>query len=438
MIPGVSCVSPDILFVDDDENILNSLKRLFMDENYSVYTSSSGAAGLELLRSQDSIGVVVSDQRMPGMNGIEFLERVKEVKPEVLRILLTGYGDLATIKDAINRGGAYRFITKPWLDDDLFQIIREARSRYVLHRENERLNNVISSQNVKLKCWNDELEQMVQKQTIELTRKNQRLEQLIRHQKATFKGIIESLSGLIELRDRRVRSHSRNVAELCSGIASSMKLSKEETEYTIIAAMLHDIGKIGIPDSILMKNVSDMDEAELNEYRLHPIRGQAALDCIEGIRRSGTIIRHHHENYDGTGYPDGLTGDEIPMGSRIIAVADYIDTAIDLRNPKALEFMLEDINLRLRTMFDPVLFKHIPNTLRSFVTRYKYRKDDVEEEISPAALKVGMVLSRDVKSGTGVLLLSKGARLSEKTIDSLRRLYHIDPSKNGIFVWANK
>ncbi|HOJ15339.1 MAG TPA: response regulator, partial [Deltaproteobacteria bacterium] len=203
----------EVLFVDDEENILKALSRLFMDEDFTVRTAASGQAGLEILEASGSIGVVVSDHRMPGMSGVEFLTRVKERKPETLRILLTGYGDIATIKDALNKAGACRYITKPWVDDELVQAVREAVVRFELTRENARMAEVIRAQNEQLKEWNSQLEIMVQEQTIELTRQNEKLKALLQRERATIRGVIGALSGLIELRNKRVRNHSRNVAE---------------------------------------------------------------------------------------------------------------------------------------------------------------------------------------------------------------------------------
>lgn len=428
---------PAVLFVDDEENIVRSLARLFMDEDFTVFTATSADKGLELLEAETDIGVVVSDQRMPGMSGVDFLARVKEMRPETLRILLTGYTDLATVKDAINKGGAYRYIQKPWSDDDLVQTVREAIVRFELTRENARMAEVIREQNERLKDWNAQLEIMVQEQTIELTRQNDRLKKLIERQQGTIRGIIASLSGLMELRDKRTKSHSKNVAELSAALARSMKLPKEEVERITVAALLHDIGLIGVPDAMLLKDPSDMNEQELADYRLHPVRGQAALDGIEDLREAALLIRHHHEHLDGSGYPDGLAGDRIPLGARIIALADHIDRTADLCRPRAFEMTVEDLRSRLSTWFDPAVFVHVPGVLRAYINRYACQGGTVEMELLPHELKPGMVVSRNVVSGTGVLLISQGMKLTEKHIETLKRIYRIDPSKDGIFVWVN-
>ncbi|RMG57169.1 MAG: response regulator, partial [Deltaproteobacteria bacterium] len=155
-----------VLFVDDEENILKALRRLLIDEeDMEVFTASSGEEGLKILESEPDIGVIVSDQRMPGLSGVDFLEKAKKIAPHSVRIVLTGYADVHAAVDAINRGGAYRYVSKPWKDEELLQIIRDAASRYRLIVENRRLIQIINQQNRELKSWNEKLEARVKEQT---------------------------------------------------------------------------------------------------------------------------------------------------------------------------------------------------------------------------------------------------------------------------------
>jgi len=146
-----------VLFVDDEENILRSLVRLTMDENYTVVTADSGQQGLQLLGSIKEIALIVSDQRMPGMNGAEFLEKSRELAPDSIRMLLTGYSEISAAIDSINKGGASRYLSKPWNDDELLQTLRSAVETWRLGRENRRLQAVVQAQNEELKQWNENL-----------------------------------------------------------------------------------------------------------------------------------------------------------------------------------------------------------------------------------------------------------------------------------------
>jgi len=176
---GIKAGAPiRVLFVDDEGNILRSIKRLFMEESYEVLTTNSGEKALELLKDGQDIGLIVSDQRMPGMLGVDLLKQASEISPDTLRIILTGYTDINAAIDAINKGGAYQYITKPWKDDELIQIVRDAVYRYSLIRENKRLTEIVKRQNEELKQWNDQLQYRVQEQTIEIRESEQKFRKL--------------------------------------------------------------------------------------------------------------------------------------------------------------------------------------------------------------------------------------------------------------------
>ena len=166
-----------ILFVDDEENVLRSLKRLFMSEDYTVLTALSGPDGLAVLKEVE-VPVIVSDQRMPVMTGAEFLEKSRELSPDSVRIILTGYADVEAAIGAINRGGAYRYVSKPWNDNELLLVIKDAFDKYRLVKENKYLTELTIQQNDELKKWSTELEFYVQQHTIELTNQNKELKKL--------------------------------------------------------------------------------------------------------------------------------------------------------------------------------------------------------------------------------------------------------------------
>ncbi len=428
-----------ILVVDDEENILRAIRRLLMDEDLEVLTATSGEEALRILISDQDVGLIVSDQRMPGLTGVDFLEKARKIVPDTIRIVLTGYADVNAAIDAINRGGAYRYVAKPWKDDELVQIISEAAQRFSLVKENKRLSGIMKRQNEELQAWNSKLEYFVQKQTKEIQKNNEELQSLNKRLRKNFQNSILAFSGLIELRDSGVRNHSRTVAEVSSKVAASLGLPDTEIETITVASLLHDIGKIGIPDVLLQKDFDDMSSEELEEYMLHPVRGQAAIDSIEDLREAGILIRHHHESYNGKGFPDRLRGDNIPLGSRIIAMADAVDKAIGkLYGDNAIQVALKSVKEGLGGSFDPALYKAIKASVEEIYAKVLVKTDVVELELHPNNLKAGMVISRDVHSGTGLLLLSKGLQLNEKNVEAIRRYYKIDPSRNGVFVMVKR
>jgi response regulator RpfG family c-di-GMP phosphodiesterase len=427
----------EILFVDDEKNVLQSLRRLCIEGNYSVILANSGEEALEILKNNPNIGLIVSDQRMPAMTGSEFLEKAKEMLPDTVRILLTGYADINAVADAINKGGAYRYITKPWNDEELLQIIGDAVRRYSLIKENKRLQEIIKKQNEELKKWNSQLEYFVQEQTLEIQNKNKELEKLNKNLKVNFKNSIHAFSSLIELRDKKTGNHSRNVAEMSTKIARAMNLSAGEVETIAIAALLHDIGKIGIPDVALLLEIDEMDTEARNEYMQHPVRGQAAIDSVEDLREAGVLIRHHHEWHNGMGFPDKLSGEKIPVGARIIAITDFIEREFrKLNADNAIQLVLDKIKKEFGKRFDPQISPFIEAPVREVYSKISLKTGTkmVEMELSVNDIKEGLLLSRDVKSGTGIILLSKGTTLKWKNIQALRRYYQLDPSETGIFV----
>jgi len=425
-----------ILFVDDEENVLRSLKRLFVSQEYEVLTALSGGEGLAILKDIE-VPVIVSDQRMPVMTGAEFLEKSRPLSPDAVRIILTGYADVEAAIGAINRGGAYRYVSKPWNDSDLLRVIKDAFEKYRLVRENQYLTELTTKQNEELKKWSVELELYVQQHTIDLTKQNKEQKKLNLKLKKNVSEILRSLSSLIELRNGSTRNHSNNVAILSTAIAEEIGLTAPEIEMISTASQLHDIGMIGAPDIVLLKNVGELSPDEMTEYVKHPVRGQAAIDCIEDFRGPGILIRHHHEWYNGRGFPDGLKGDNIPMGARIIAIADRFERILH-DEMQDIDSALAKVKSMLATQFDATLYTPLEKTARELFRSIERDTDSIEVELKTKDLAPGMVISRDVITGTGLLLLRKGTVLSDKNIETLKRAVNLDPSKSGIFVNKKK
>lgn len=424
-----------VLFVDDEENILKSLKRLLMEEEIDIFTANSGELGLELLRNTPGVDLIVSDQRMPGLTGAEFLQQSREIVPDALRIMLTGYADINATIDAINKGGAFRYINKPWDDEEMLRTIRDAVRNCSLMAENKRLSALVEKQNEELKEWNSSLKNRVLEQTTAIRTRNDELSGLNNRLQEEYDNCLKAFFGLVELRDRELGSHSRNVARLSMAIAGGMNLPESESRMINVGAMLHDIGKIGISDAMLQRDTDELKGNELENYRMHAIRGQAAMDYIRDLRPAGLLIRHHHENFDGTGYPDKLAKNDIPLGSRIIALADHVDRAFSRnRVDNAIERSLASARQELGRKFDPALFPLLEKTIREVYGELLTKTGMKEMELQIKELREGMVVARNVHSGTGILLLGAGESLDLVKIQALRRYNHIDPPKKGILV----
>ena len=425
-----------ILLVDDEVNITKALRRLLMErEGLEVLTANSGAQALEIIAEEQRVGVIISDQRMPEMTGVAFLNQARQLVPDAVRMLLTGYADLDASIASINKGGVFRYLTKPWDDSALLEAVDEAVRNYLLVAENKRLNALVLKQRDELQDWNTRLKQRVLDQTSQIRRKSDDLAVSNLHLRESFSATIESLAGLIEMRDRRAPGHSRNVAELVSAMAVRLKLPEQEQKEFRYAGLLHDIGKIGIADTLLRKTYAELDEQELQEYRDHAIRGQAAIDMVPELREIGVLIRHHHEHYDGKGFPDRLKGEAIPLGARVICAADMFERRlIQSQQPALLDDVLEALVPEWGTALDPALRQALEGAAQDVYRTLDAAVDVVEAKVAPKELAVGMRLQHDLYSGTGVLLLKKGTIFDESGIEAVKRCSMIDPFEREICV----
>ena len=402
-------VSPEsaatLLFVDDEASILSSLKRLFRPHGYRIFTAEGGAQALEIME-RETVDLVISDMRMPEMNGAQFLQKVNERWPDCIRILLTGYAELEATVDAINKGHIYRYISKPWEDNDIVLSIQHALRQKQLEKANRGLEELTRKQNEELRDLNANLEQKVKARTEELRQTMAFLE--VAHEKLK-KGFITSIrvfSNLIEMREGVMAGHSHRVADLARSIAQQMNMNEADMQDVFLAALLHDVGKIGLPDYMLEKPYTTMTGVERGDYMRHPAKGQVALMALEQLQGASKLIRSHHEHFNGQGYPDRLQGLAIPLGARIIALANEFDavqigTLVDkrLKPSDAVLFIQEGSGGR----YDPAVVDAFMRVMKARNTVVETR----EHALHADQLKSGMVLSRDLMSNQGELLLSK-------------------------------
>jgi response regulator RpfG family c-di-GMP phosphodiesterase len=310
-----------IMVVDDEPANLRLLERLFR-RDYHVLTAASGQEALQLLEQHD-VALLITDQRMPGMTGIELLKRTAEFRPHMVRIVLTGYTDVGALVEAINCGQVYKYITKPWNNDDL----RLTVERAVQHYETNKSRHELELANRRLSA---------------------RLQQMTR-------AVVRSISDALEAKDEHVHGHARRVSGYAVAVGRRLRLDTTTLEQIALAAVLHDVGKIGTPDAILLKP-SPLADGERAVMQTHSERGARMLAGVPEMEDVAAIVRHHHEHWDGTGYPEGLAGELIPLASRIIHVADAYDA---MTSPRPFRDKLdhgaavETLRRSAGTHFDP-------------------------------------------------------------------------------------
>ncbi len=406
-----------VLCVDDEPNILSALRRLFRPMGYQVLTAESGGAGLRVLAEQP-VDVVISDMRMPGMDGAQFLEHVRQRWPRTMRIMLTGYADVELIMDAINRGEIHRYITKPWSDHDMLLVMRLALERQSLERERVRLETLTRQQNEQLKLLNASLEDKVAERTAKLARTHDELLSANGKLKAGFLTSIKVLSSIIEMRAPNLAGHSRRVADLARRVAARLGLDAGEAQTVFVAGLLHNLGKVGFPDDLLALPVPLMNGEQLGLYRKYPSRGEQLLMPLADLQEAAYLVRTHQERFDGSGFPDALAGFDIPTGARILAVvSDYDNLQIGvlqqrpLRPEQAAAIVIENRGKR----YDGAIVAAFQDVISGSVA-----VEAVHDEALPVAqLRPGMAISRDLMRRDGSLLLSAEYVLTERLIRQL-------------------
>lgn len=409
-----------ILMVDDEENILSSLQRLLRRENYNVITNASPEKALEILK-HEPVSLIISDQRMPEMDGTEFLEKAREIQPEAIRIILTGYADISAAMAAINQGQVYRFITKPWNDLDLKATIKQAIDFYHLRRENQRLFELTVRQNAELKELNENLERKVEERTQEIAHKNKELRE-------SYYKTIRIFVDLMEMYDPALGGHVKRVGVLSKAIAERCDLEGEELDIIEAGGHLHDVGLIGIPREVIKKKTG-RTAAEEALYRQHPDLGYTILNSAPKLDQVSILVKSHHERFDGAGYPDRLKKEEIPIGARIIAVADAYDH-LSVRRDISREDVLHRLHKLAGDKLDPSV---VSAAIEVFSAIAKTEKSEVA--VTLADLRPDMVLARELKTHTGRLLMPKDAVLKEAYLERIKRFHEIDPIVGWIYVY---
>ncbi len=415
--------SGTILCVDDEPSILSALRRLFRARGFQVKVAESGQAGLALLASEP-VDLVISDMRMPEMDGVVFLEQVRQRWPDITRLLLTGYADITSIMGAINRGEIYRYIAKPWDDNDIILIVRGALQQRAMEFEQKRLQALVQLQNEELKVLNASLEFKVEERTGELKKANEALNGANERLKNNFITSIKVFTSLIELRDSKLAGHSRRVADLSRRIAQRMGLNNKQVQETFVASLLHEIGKVGFDDVLMVTPVALMSTKQLDVFRKHPALAAQMLMPLEELKGAADMIGSQLERFDGEGYPQQLVGQQIPVGARIIGAAcDYDSLQIGLLGANQLsaaqaqQAIVRGSGRRYDTAVAEALMAVL--TDQSDQVPKNASHQPVEVSVKPQDMRSGMVLSRDLITPSGLLMLASGHVLDDAVISKI-------------------
>ena len=410
-----------MLIVDDEKAITDALQRLFRKAGYNILAASKGREGLEMLKKAESpVSLIISDQRMPEMSGSEFLEKAKEIFPDAIRFLLTGYSDMDAIVDAINKGEIHRYFTKPWNDDDLLLQVRESLDHYELKKVNKKLEK-------------------------------------------SFMSTVKVLSSFVETLNPHLGKYLRKVASLSRSVAEEFELSEEELDQIEIAGTLHDIGLLGVSEHIVKKDVEDMTEREFKIFSEHPTIGHICLESVEHLSEVCEMVLYHHEHYDGSGIPEALRGEEIPLGSRIISVvADYckiiymwpreinqiIERAHKYLGPTVKNLSITDPKELIEEISKKIVMlggnqKYDLNVVLKMIKKIGEReREEIKKrkqiyQVKLENLIIGMILAKNLRTNDGRILMQKDTELTESKIESIQTLGKESVIDNRIHVFLS-
>ena len=418
---------PKILLVDDEKSILDSLYRFCRQRKLDALRANSGAEGLEVLASEN-VDVIISDMRMPNMDGAEFLSKARQQSPDAIRILLTGYADMEAVISAVNEAKIYNYLNKPWDENMLESVIHSALDFKQKEDERLRLTREVAEKNQELAELNNSLENKVQERTAELQESNKKITK-------SFRESLSLMTTIIEMQDGSKANYTNMIANASIAIAKALDLPPKNIEQVRIAALLHNIGKLSLPEAMRKKPMNELNTMELEVFRTHPIQGEAVLSGMTGLKTVAKLVRSHQEYLNGKGFPDKLKEDDIPLGAKIICVtSDFqklesglLDQAVSTPQ-EAMEFINslsgKHYDARVVELFEKYYEEHLQD-YRSHLSQLSL--DKIQE---------GMILAENLISANGLLLLTKETSITQEHISQLTN-YETDVGGKLIFPILN-
>ncbi len=350
--------TPNVLIVDDEPAVGALLADAVTGAGYATAVVSNGSTALDRVRS-GQFALVLSDIRMPGMDGMELLRRIKAHAPEIEVVMITASADIDRAREMI-RLGASDYLIKPFKLEEVRKSVRRAIEKYQgwqeTHSRQHNMEDQIARQ-----------ARQIKEHLLTAQEKCVQLRETVDTLRETYDTTLEALIVAMDYRDREPAGHAQRVAVFSEEIAKTLAVSGPELDAIRRGALLHDIGKIGVVDAILNK-AGKLAEAEWDDVKKHVQYGYCMIKSIPFLRAAAQIVLHHHERYDGTGYPGRVAGDAIAMGARIFAVADTFDAMTSERPYRTLATYAEvcaELARCAGSQFDPLVveaFMRIPET----------------------------------------------------------------------------
>nr|WP_314528667.1 HD domain-containing phosphohydrolase [uncultured Pseudomonas sp.] len=434
-LPTTLSHKPKVLLVDDEESILNSLRRLLRGQPYDVLLATSGAQALEIM-AQQPIDLVMSDARMPNMDGATLLAQVYQLYPQTTRIMLTGYADPAAIIKAINEGQIHRYISKPWHDEELLLTLRQSLAYQHSERERLRLVQETDEQNEQLKRLNATLEKHVAARTAELQQTADMLDLAYEELKRSYVTGTEVFSLLANLRLPAAKQTNRQIIDLVRVYCNRHGVDESSGRDLAMAAALYNIGKLSWTDSMMTAPADLLHHNDRERYRGYPKQSETLLMTLDPMKDAARLILHHQERWDGNGFPDRLKGEAIPFGSRLLKLAvDFIELQRGLileRQMNSDEALVYIRNYAGR-LYDPEMVEDFIQVCAAYQSDVSLA-DPAVKVLTTRDVAAGMILARNLNADNGMLLLNAGKVLNGALVEKLIAFEAMEGAKYSIFV----
>lgn len=407
-----------ILLIDDEKPVLNSLQRLFRYAECDIITADSGEQAKELLQTIEP-DVVISDVRMPGMDGVELLSWVAKKFPDTERFLLTGHADMAATVAAINSGRISHYFEKPWDDNYLLKMVNDALMRIDLKKHNTSLNNTIKDQNSQLLNMNKTLEKTVEQRTQEIKRANIKLEIKSLQLAESYNNFVELFVRLIEVRLGKRYTENTSTSALAVNLGKTLGLDEQALQALHYASRLRYIGLLELGDEVLAVPFHSMTDAQKSQFQQHPAIAHSMLSIQPPLSEAANIVLCYKECLNGSGFPHGLMASQIDLSARVLAVAsDY--TALcsgalfeeTYTEDKALDYIVAHKDL--------IYSAEVVDALVYMVEADAHIRG--ESRLLSDELTANMVLSCDLLNNNGALLLVKGSVITEQTLEKIHEM----------------
>lgn len=381
-------IGNQILFVDDDANVLSAYRRS-LHKRYQITTCLSGDEGLTKLATEGPFAVVVADMQMPGMNGIQFLQRAQEQSPETVRLMLTGNADQKTAADAVNQGHVFSFLTKPCPPESLDAALANALKQYRLI--------------------------MAEKELLE----------------QTLNGAIKVLTDVLSMMDPQAFGRAERLRNEMKSIARWFKAPRPwELE---LGAMLSQIGYVAVPQPVLLKARAGLSLTGAEKDMLARVP-QSGADLLQNIPRLGSvaeIVRYQHKNFDGSGYPhDGTVGEAIPIGARVLRVLNELLDAEKAKRTRQDAFRKMQ---ETRGVYDPQVLEAVAACFDIYLDKVE-TETSRRESVRISELKVSSILAEDITTLEGALIVPSGTQITPPLLQKLRNFAELAALKEPIFI----